>query len=173
MPNWCDNTVMIKGDAGTVLTVKQMLQESGNVFSFSKLLPCPPALMNTTAPNRNEQSVAFNKSKFGASDWYDWCIENWGTKWNSSEAAITMDHTDQIAYSFQTAWAPPIPVYQKLAEMFPNINIFINYDECGGDFSGWRYYQNGELSKEEEYNESFYSRRKMMEPDSDIWEWLE
>ena len=177
MPNWCDNVVMIKGDKGIIDNVKKTLEENGNVFSFNKVLPCPPALLNTTAPNRSEQSVAYNKSKFGAADWYDWCVSNWGTKWNSSEAIITTEIVDgeesQIAYSFQTAWAPPTPLYDKLASMFPNTNIFINYDECGGDFSGWGYYENGELSKNEEYSDSFYSRRRMMEPDTDIWEMLE
>lgn len=173
MPNWCDNVVMIKGDPEVIKTVKETLREAGNVFSFNKISECPPALLNASAPNRSEQSIAFNTSKYGAKDWYDWCNSNWGTKWNSSDAHITVDHDDQIAYSFQTAWAPPIPVYEKLAEMFPNTNIFINYDESGCDFSGYRYYENGELSKEQEYNSSFYAVRTFMEPDTSIWEWLE
>lgn len=173
MPNWCDNVVMIKGDPEVIKTVKQTLQEAGNVFSFNKISECPPALLNASAPNRSEQSIEFNTKKYGAKDWYDWCNSNWGTKWNSSDAHITVDHDDQIAYSFQTAWAPPIPVYEKLAEMFPNTNIFINYDESGCDFSGYRYYENGELSKEQEYNSSFYAVRTFMEPDTSIWEWLE
>jgi hypothetical protein len=173
MPNWCDNVVVIKGDRQSIKTVKETLQEAGNVFSFNGVSECPPALLHTSAPNRNEQSAEFNTKKYGSKDWYDWCNSNWGTKWNASDAHITMTDDDQVAYAFQTAWAPPIPVYEKLAKMFPNINIFINYDESGSDFSGWRYYKNGELSKEVEYNESFYGRRAFMEPDLDIWEWLE
>jgi len=177
MPNWCDNLVMIKGSKEEVLTVKEMLTKAGNVFSFDKVLPCPPALLNASAPNRGEQSIAFNTTKYGAKDWYDWCNENWGTKWDSSDSILTVelgnDEEYQLSYSFQTAWAPPVPVYQVLAEKFPNINIFINYDESGMGFSGWRYYNNGSLVKEAEYSESYYERRTFMEPSTDVWEYLE
>ena len=173
MPNWCSNVVMIKGDPQAIKTVKAMLEEKGNVFSLNKVRECPPALLNASAPNRSEQSAAFNTSKYGAKDWYDWCNNNWGTKWNTADTHITMDDEDQVAYSFETAWAPPLPVYEKLAEMFPNINIFINYDESGCAFAGWRYYENGMLAKEQEYDTSFYSFRTFMEPDSSVWEWLE
>ena len=86
---------------------------------------------------------------------------------------MTVDDPDQIGYSFQTAWSPPTPLHDKLAEMFPNTNIFINYDESGMDFAGWRYYENGTLSKNNDYNTSYYAVRTYMEPDTSIWEWLE
>lgn len=173
MPNWCDNVVMIKGDPGDILKVKELLKDDKSVYSFQKIMPCPPALLNGSAPNRNEQNAAFNRSKYGAADWYDWCVEHWGTKWGASDAVMTIDNPDQLGYTFQTAWTPPIPVHDHLAKMFPNTNIFINYDESGCDFSGWGYYQNGELSKKHEYNTSYYSVRAYMEPDTDIWEYLE
>lgn len=173
MPNWCDNVVMIRGSKEEILKVKEFLKEDGLIYSFEKLIPCPPALRNASAPNRNEQSAAFNTAKYGDKDWYDWCINNWGTKWNASDPAITIDNDKQVGYTFQTAWAPPMPLHDKLAEMFPNTNIFINYDESGCDFSGWRYYENGVLSKEHQYNSSYYAVRTYMEPDSSIWEWFE
>jgi hypothetical protein len=173
MPNWCENVVMIKGTPGDILKVKELLKDDNSVYSFQNIIPCPPALLNTSAPNRNEQNAQFNLSKYGAKDWYDWCVENWGTKWGASSASMILDDTDQISYSFETAWTPPIPVHDKLAEMFPNTNIFVNYDESGCDFSGYRYYENGELSKKYEYNTSYYAVRTYMEPDSSIWEWLE
>ena len=173
MPNWCDNVVMIKGSKEDIIKVKETLAEAPTLYSFEKIIPCPTILRNGTAPNRNEQSAAFNTSKYGAKDWYEWCNKNWGTKWDASDAVITVDDEYQVGYSFQTAWAPPIPVHDKLAKMFPNTNIFINYDESGVDFSGWRYYQYGELSREHEYNTSYYAVRAFMEPDSDIWGWLE
>ena len=178
MPNWCDNAVMIKGSSEDVLRIKDLMNDGPNPFSFNKLAPVPEALRNQSAPLREpEQKIKHNIAKYGAKDWYDWCINNWGTKWDSSETVPTVDFTEddesQLGYSFQTAWAPPIPVYDKLAEMFPNINIFINYDESGMSFSGWRFYKEGELHSEREYSDSYSSVRRFMEPHSGVWEWLE
>ena len=177
MPNWCDNNVMIKGPTEEINKIKDFLVEQGNVFSFERILPCPAALRNAPAPNRNEQSVEFNKKKYGAADWYDWSVNNWGTKWNSSDTVMHTELEDkeekQIGYSFQTAWAPPLPLYDKLAEMFPNTNIFVNFDESGCDFAGWRLYVNGKVEKEVDYETSYLNIRTFMEPDSGVWEWLE
>ena len=29
--------------------------------------------------------------KYGAFTWFEWCIDHWGTKWNSSEGNIQED----------------------------------------------------------------------------------
>ena len=174
MPNWCENAVMLKGSTSEIEVIKDFLTEDNNCFSFNKILPIPKALRDGVAPlSGPAQKIEYNISKYGAKDWYDWSIANWGTKWNSSGIFLTSEYDDQVAYSFQTAWAPPIPVYTELAKLFPNINIFINYDESGMGFSGWQYYANGELVKKREYDESYYAIHKFMEPDSDVWEWLE
>jgi len=168
---------MIKGSKEDALKVKETLAGAQTVYSFDNILPCPTALRNASSPNRNEQSIAYNKSKYGAKDWYDWCNANWGTKWDASDAIIITDQEidgeHHLTYQFQTAWAPPFPVHDKLAEMFPNINIFTNYDESGCDFSGWRCYQIGELIREREYDVAYYSVRTFMEPDTGVWEYLE
>lgn len=178
MPNWCDNTVMILGEIDEVNELKEFLIDNGNPFSFNKIKPIPKALTVAKAPlGGSEQKGEFNKAKYGAEDWYQWSIKNWGTKWDSCETSlnynIVLRDKGQMGYSFSTAWAPPIPVYDELANMFPNINIFINYDESGMGFSGWRYYSEGEVKQSTEYDDSYRARSMYMEPDSDIWEWLE
>jgi len=168
---------MIRGQKDEVLKVKDFVTDGNNPFSFEKIYPCPPKLRSESAPNRNTQSSEFNTSKYGAKDWYEWCVDNWGTKWDSSETELLTELLDedtlQITWSYQTAWAPPIGVYEKLAEMFPNINIFVNFDESGMGFSGWKYYKDGAVEKEEDYGSSYYSIKTFMEPDTDIWDWLD
>ena len=59
-----------------------------------------------------------NAIKYGATTWYDWCVNNWGTKWNSYS-----NEFDEGELSFWTAWAPPRPIIAKLSEMFPDVVI--------------------------------------------------
>lgn len=60
-----------------------------------------------------------NYLHYGATTWYDWCCEHWGTKWNAGDTCIFDD--DEV--SFETAWCAPIPVIKKLSEMYPNKRI--------------------------------------------------
>lgn len=46
-----------------------------------------------------------NKEKYGATDWYDWRCDNWGTKWNARE---TYAECEKIY--FETAWCPPMGI---------------------------------------------------------------
>ncbi len=106
----------------------------------------------------NQQSVDLslgkqayeNLQKYGYKDWYYWCIHNHGTKWNAVESCV-----EGNVLQFQTAWSPPIPVIEKLAELFPNLTIHhIWADEdmgvnCGETF----YYAND--GKVDTYIESF------------------
>jgi hypothetical protein len=181
MPNWCDNTVLIKGPTEAVKALKDKLQSAQtSLFDFNAIKPMPQALINTTSPahmHENQQKVAFNIKNYGAPDWYTWANNEWGTKWNASDVALHTDEalddkTHTIGYSFQTAWAPAIPVYEELAKQHPELDIHVSFDECGVGFSGWRYYSGGELSREEDYEGSYYNMRMHMEPDSEIWEYL-
>ena len=178
MPNWCSNTVLIKGQKEEIRNLTVFLTDDESEFSFQKIDPCPEALNQASAPNRSEQNAAFNTKKYGAPDWYSWRVKNWGTKWNSDGASVEIQEADDedtliAIYNFSTAWSPPIPIYQKLAKMFPNTNIFVNYDESGVDFSGWRSYKNGEETRAIEYDQSYYSINTFMDPDvHEVWEYL-
>lgn len=59
-----------------------------------------------------------NIEKYGAPTWYEWCCDNWGTKWNAYEA----DVCDNTLYFF-TAWSFAEPVMRKLAELCAKYNV--------------------------------------------------
>ena len=48
----------------------------------------------------------------------EWCIQNWGTKWNAYGYEPDTDYGSADALTFQTAWAGPQPILQRLSEMF-------------------------------------------------------
>lgn len=60
-----------------------------------------------------------NKRKHGFDTWYDWSIKNWGTKWG----AYSNVQADDFTFEFQTAWSAPLPIIEKLIELFPKINF--------------------------------------------------
>jgi hypothetical protein len=63
----------------------------------------------------------------GYANWYDWSIVNWGTKWNSSNLRIVKETERELVFWFETAFAPPRPVLDKLVGMWPQLQF-----ECLG-----------------------------------------
>ena len=71
-----------------------------------------------------------NEQKYGAKDWYDWCYENWSTKWDAYDTEAEYAETrENLTYDWQftSAWNPPYKVLEKLfktiMEKFPNASI--------------------------------------------------
>lgn len=92
-----------------------------------------------------------NQSKYGAPTWYEWSINNWGTKWNAYEC-MPCDFIDSPAeLSFWTAWTAPHPVLQRLSEQYPKLTLIHEWaDEDIGMNCGRREYHDG-LPEEEYY----------------------
>ena len=79
----------------------------------------------------------------GATTWYDWCIKNWGTKWNAYENV----QIDPDTIMFETAWSAPEPVIAQLAKMYPDAEIEHWWaDEDTGSNDGYAKYSGGELA---------------------------
>ncbi len=94
-----------------------------------------------------------NLKKCGFSTWYDWCIANWGTKWNSYGYSKGADHTvnegEIPQIRFLTAWSAPHPIIEKLSTLFPAVKISHEWaDEDIGYNCGRREYYGGERSEE-------------------------
>lgn len=94
-------------------------------------------------PNRKEdfdklyelgKTCCENIRKYKHVDWYNWCIENWGTKWNASEVYVEND-----VISFQTAWSVPDPILEAFAYICDEHNVTFEgeyADEDRGNNSG-------------------------------------
>ncbi len=64
-----------------------------------------------------------NFERFGVPTWYEWCLREWGTKWNAGETDII----DGDTIAFETANSFPEPVVKKLSEMYPDIQFKFQY----------------------------------------------
>lgn len=90
-----------------------------------------------------------NLHKYGAPTWYEWCINNWDTKWNAYGYDESADYSQNTDLWFQTAWSAPHPILQKLSEMYPDITFEHEWaDEDLGANCGRKCYRNGECTEE-------------------------
>lgn len=108
-------------------------------FDFNRVIAMPQDLLvDLIYPLSAETNakLAANKAKHGYPSWYDWSIEQWGTKWNALNTQILNDEDGYLALSFETAWTPAIPVYQELSRQFPKVLFSIHYIDEGYGFAG-------------------------------------
>ena len=75
----------------------------------------------------------------------------WGTKWNAVSPNISRHQPDNgFSLYFQTAWSPPIPVYEALSEQYPEITVDVTFSEYGCDYQGRMVFKAGETIFERE-----------------------
>lgn len=75
-----------------------------------------------------------NLQQYGAPTWYEWCYDNWGTKWNACEVAVA-EHGGTLTYRFDTAWDCPRPLVDPIVELAHELGLSIVWDadhEDGG-----------------------------------------
>ena len=152
MPNWCDNQISITGPNSVIDKIEKIVKEESNNAENGLLQffhPMPAELKDTTAPApdktaKDKKIAKARKLEFGADSWYDWRVNNWGTKWELCEfyGVDRQYHSEQsegestISFGFSSAWAPPIGAYEKFLENNSNCFIRAYYYEGGCDFMG-------------------------------------
>ena len=70
--------------------------------------------------------------------WYNWRVQNWGTKWDCY--TLEIDDTDMphgFEVNFETAWSPPEEVATAIREQYDDLSMSWFYDEPGCEIAGY------------------------------------
>lgn len=154
MPNWCNNSVEIyHDDPAMIERVRAAFNGEGLLQEF---IPVPDDLRNTVSGflgedkrAEHEAQQAANLEKYGYNDWYSFCVNEWGTKWDiGADGNPAQDIPGGLMLGFDSAWAPPVAAYEKLCAM--GFRIRAMYYEGGMAFAGiWE-------GNEDECNDDYY-----------------
>lgn len=128
MPNWCYNRVTIEHDDAE--KIAKLLEAIKEKRFFNHIVPMPEAMRNTVSPSAPNHELL---NLYGASNWYDWSIAHWGTKWEARVEDIEED-TNCLNLYFETAWGPPIQVYDAM--LWQGFRVECFYTEEGMGFAG-------------------------------------
>ncbi len=124
MPNWCNNGVTITHEDPEKIAALAEAMRKNEFCDY--VIPVPAALKDTMAGGYGdkdqqaalERQTAENIEKYGYGNWYDFCVAHWGTKWDV-DLAGTVNVSDCgtiVDAGFDSAWSPPVGVYEKLVE---------------------------------------------------------
>lgn len=137
MPNWCSNILTVTPENSNVLISEDLPLglfedvDGGEELSFARTFPVPEALQK-------------------GDGWYNWCIANWGTKWDASSTHVVENSGNKVEVCFDTAWSPPFGWYNFISRLYPNLLFRADYMEPGNSFVGFAVFQNGKIVEEEE-----------------------
>ena len=172
MPNWCNNSVEIyHTDPAMIERVRKAFDEGTLLNEF---IPIPQSLKivagcvgDPDEQKKLEEDTARNKEVHGYGNWYDYCVNEWGTKWDvGADGNPAQDIPGGLMLGFESAWSPPTTAYEKLTEQ--GFRIRAMYFEPGMAFAGiWEdgiddFYEYGDLDSKgiaealpEELDEAF------------------
>lgn len=155
IPNWNANVITITGPIAMIRTLHGGAVDGKFCHT---VCPVPQELTDTVSgsvgqPGSPEQ-VALeeqqqrNVEQFGYSNWYDFCVAEWGTKWDmgSAETALFSDNGDGTAtmtLNEDSAWSPPIAIFEKMHEQ--GLDVTAYYYEPGMAFCGKWHNGNDEI----------------------------
>ena len=140
MPNWCNNSVEIYHEDPAMIERVRTAFNDGRLLD--EFIPVPQALRDTVSGSmgedkraEHEAQQAANVEKHGYANWYDFCVNEWGTKWDiGADGNPAQDFPGGLSLGFDSAWAPPCAAYEKLTEQ--GFRIRAMYYEPGMGFAG-------------------------------------
>ena len=133
MPNYCTNILTVSASSKEELdSLLELVKGDDRPLSLNAIVPIP-----------EEEKE----------NWYNWSIENWGTKWDAGEIDDEFERLsdEEAKICFSTAWSPPAPAIKELSAQFPQAIITLFYYESGMDFCGEVVYSNAEVIDNQEF----------------------
>ncbi len=142
MPNWCNNNLVLEHDDPAM--IQRAYDALERCEFLQEFIPVPKELTETMSGFHGdadkqaalEAQTRANIEKYGYGNWYDFCVGEWGTKWDVGDQGASDIHPEgkMLHTSFDSAWAPPVRAYEKLEEL--GFRVEAHYYEGGMAFAG-------------------------------------
>jgi hypothetical protein len=140
MPNWCSNHITVRGtNQKEIAEIAEAMKEGE---FFQSIIPTPEDLLregSSTHGGENaelyDQIRAENMAKHGYSNWYDFQVARWGTKWDVECQDVQVDEDGlSVSTYFDSAWSPPMGIVEELTAR--GLQVTLYYYESGMAFVG-------------------------------------
>ena len=141
MPNWCNNNLTLQHEDPAM--IKRAAEALDRGEFLQEFLPVPEQLKivagsvgDPVEQAKLEADTKRNVEELGYGNWYDFQVNEWGTKWDVGDDGATDVHPDgkMLHTYFDSAWSPPIAAYEKLTEL--GFTVGAMYYEGGMSYAG-------------------------------------
>jgi len=141
MPNWCSNNLVLTHEDPAMIKRAYDALERGEFLE--EFIPVPQQLKivagcvsDEAEQAKLEADTKRNLEELGYGNWYDYCVGEWGTKWDVGEQGNSDIHPEgrMLHTFFDSAWSPPINAYEKLMDL--GFGVEAMYHEGGMCYAG-------------------------------------
>ena len=141
MPNWCSNNLVLTHEDPAMIQRAYDALERGEFLS--EFIPVPEHLKivagmvsDDAEQKKLDEDTARNLEELGYGNWYDYCVGEWGTKWDVGQQGCSDIHPEgrMLHTFFDSAWSPPVNAYEKLVDM--GFGVEAMYYEGGMAYAG-------------------------------------
>jgi hypothetical protein len=143
MPNWTNNVLELTHENPEMITRARDAFLRGELLN--EFIPVPEALKivagrvgDDTDPEQIKlhEQTQNNLSVYGYATWYDFCVSEWGVKWDVGGDDCNAPECNELNMTagFDSAWAPPLTAYEKLMDLGFGVRGY--YSEPGMGFCG-------------------------------------
>jgi hypothetical protein len=158
MPNHCENDIYIYGPKSEINAFFKAVKTDQYLIDADRIIPYPAEFKALDDLAKAERAKGNWKVTDGYnSGGYDWCINNWGTKWGMYDFSPIRESKRGVKVSCQSAWSPPLPLILEASKQFPKLRFKVNYFEGGVGFKGVYECKAGEVLDD---TESKYSGKR-------------
>ena len=124
------------------------------------------------------QQRAQNRKEYGYEDWYDFCVQVWGSKWGFCHTAFNnnygeiietkedlhanLESTGEIEFTTDCAYSPANGLMKKICELYPDIEFLCEWGEeqvteyygiyTYDKENGWKEKYKSDIDVDEAYN---------------------
>jgi hypothetical protein len=140
MPNWCSNHITIRGTNQREISAIAEAMREGNFCA--SIIPTPEDLQREGSSTHGGENAelydrirAENLEKHGYSNWYDFQVARWGTKWDVECQDVQVEDDGlTVSTYFDSAWSPPMGIVEELTDR--GLQVTLHYYEPGMGFVG-------------------------------------
>lgn len=195
MPNHVEGLIQIMGTKEDVNAVMEFVKDGESIISANKVIPYPdkfkkmdeehyaryghwgkPTPEQMANIKKDTENGTYAKDGYNSGG-YEWCVENWGTKWDFYDTGVSAmvelpNGEFMVEYAVFTAWAPAIPVMVELSVMFPSVVIKYYFEDEGWCYpAGCATIKNGYNSEQVWEDVDAWKRMEIFEPYEDWLKW--
>jgi hypothetical protein len=174
MPNWVSSTLYVRGPQKSLDKFREQALGEEDAIDLNNFIPMPEEIRGISShpvpveeheyeealkkheENKSDKRLVSSRpvtqkmldemiEKYGATNWYDWSLENYGTKWGLCDVEDISCRKGELMYDFSTAWSPAEKAWLKISSMFPDLKFITTLDEESNSFGGYQIFEKGKM----------------------------
>ena len=141
--NWSDSLLEVEGN--TLIPMPDGIKKLMGMSSFIQHDDGTIEENKDYSEEEERKQREYNRKEYGHEDWYDFCLNEWGSKWGFCHTAFydgngelvntkeelhnLLELNGSLDFNTDCAWGPAVGLMKKICELYPDIEFRCEWGE--------------------------------------------